>query len=53
MVLVDPSVPGQAAMFEATAPRLNAFVNGLYAQAEDALRDCIVKLKAGGAEAEK
>lgn len=53
MVLVDPSVPGQSAMFEAKAPRLNGFINSLYAQAENGLRDCIAKLKVGGGEAEK
>lgn len=43
MVLVDPAVPGQDAMFQRKAPRLKAFVDGLYAQGVEQIRGCMAK----------
>lgn len=47
MVLVDPSTPGQDAMFQRTAPHLKAFVDTLYAQAIAQIRACAGKTSEG------
>jgi pimeloyl-ACP methyl ester carboxylesterase len=47
MVLVDPSTPGQDAMFQRVAPRLKAFVDTLYAQAIGQIRACAGKTGEG------
>jgi pimeloyl-ACP methyl ester carboxylesterase len=47
MVLVDPSIPGQSALFAKVAPALDAWVKTYYAQGVSQVRRCASDLRSG------
>ena len=47
MVLVDPSIPGQAAVFAKAAPAFGAWVQTFYAQGVSQVRQCASDLRSG------